>query len=541
MAFDQLSVVLAGLAILIAAGYTAHSRMGFTDVPSSLPMVGKQHGFLADLRTRLASMGSLLPVIEAGYEKYSKAGLNFVIPGFNRAMILVPSSQVKWVTDQADSVLNAAAMQIEVLQSDWTLLDSSMARNPVHEIIIRRDLTRSLGALIPGIEEELNIAIDEYWGKDTENWVDVGAFTTMMKATARTSNRIFVGLPLCRNDEYLDNAGAFSTDIAISGALINLIPSILKPLLAWICLLPNRWHLYKCSKYLRPFINQRIKDLNNAREAGETTEKWNDFTTWYLEEVADNPDPTLRSPEKIMKRLMTVNFAAIHTSTLTATNMLFDLFSSSNAADNVQEIRQEILQVLSEHDGKWDKNALGKLIKTDSAIRESLRISTFMSHGMSRLVVDPKGLTMPDGLHLPPGTRIGTSTHSIHHDDEIYDNPKIYDPFRFSRAREATEKGNSRANGTAITNVENPKDHAKVLESKNLAMVTTSDTFLAFGHGRHACPGRFFAAAEMKLLLAYIVLNYDIKPIGFRPANGTIGAAILPPMKASISVKRRKN
>ncbi|KAF8859723.1 cytochrome P450 [Acephala macrosclerotiorum] len=518
--------------------------MGFTDVPSSLPMVGKQHGFLADLRTRLASMGSLLPVIEAGYEKYSKAGLNFVIPGFNRAMILVPSSQVKWVTDQADSVLNAAAMQIEVLQSDWTLLDSSMARNPVHEIIIRRDLTRSLGALIPGIEEELNIAIDEYWGKDTENWVDVGAFTTMMKATARTSNRIFVGLPLCiigRNDEYLDNAGAFSTDIAISGALINLIPSILKPLLAWICLLPNRWHLYKCSKYLRPFINQRIKDLNNAREAGETTEKWNDFTTWYLEEVADNPDPTLRSPEKIMKRLMTVNFAAIHTSTLTATNMLFDLFSSSNAADNVQEIRQEILQVLSEHDGKWDKNALGKLIKTDSAIRESLRISTFMSHGMSRLVVDPKGLTMPDGLHLPPGTRIGTSTHSIHHDDEIYDNPKIYDPFRFSRAREATEKGNSRANGTAITNVENPKDHAKVLESKNLAMVTTSDTFLAFGHGRHACPGRFFAAAEMKLLLAYIVLNYDIKPIGFRPANGTIGAAILPPMKASISVKRRKN
>jgi len=62
----------------------------------------------------------------------------------------------------------------------------------------------------------------------------------------------------------------------------------------------------------------------------------------------------------------------------------------------------------------------------------------------------------------------------------------------------------------------------------------------AFGHGRHACPGRFFAATEMKLLLAYIIMNYDIKPLATRPQKKLIAGSIIPPLKATISVRRRK-
>lgn len=48
----------------------------------------------------------------------------------------------------------------------------------------------------------------------------------------------------------------------------------------------------------------------------------NDFTTWYIKQVKDHPDPVERSAEMIAKRLVSVNFAAIHTSTFTATNIL---------------------------------------------------------------------------------------------------------------------------------------------------------------------------------------------------------------------------
>ncbi len=334
-----------------------------------------------------------------------------------------------------------------------------------------------------------------------------------------------------RNDEYLDNAGGFAQDIPISAALLRLIPAFLKPVLSWIPLLPNRWHLYKASKHLLPFIRQRIEQLEEAKKTGGKIQ-WNDFTGWYLKQVADHPDPAERSPEKVVKRLMVVNFAAIHTSTFTATNILFDLLSSPTAADDIKEIREEIQTVLAENGGKWDKNAVAKLLKTDSAVRESLRISTFMSHGMERMVINPAGVTMNDGLHLPQGTRLGTSTYSIHHDNNIYEHADTYDTFRFSRARERFEKeGNSSMN---------KEDLARVLEAKNLSTVTTSDIFLSFGHGRHACPGRFFAATEMKLLLAYIILNYDVKPFASRPANMFLAGSILPPMKATISVRRRR-
>jgi cytochrome P450 len=69
--------------------------------------------------------------------------------------------------------------------------------------------------------------------------------------------------------------------------------------------------------------------------------------------------------------------------------------------------------------------------------------------------------------------------------------------------------------------------------------VSTSADYLSFGHGRHACPGRFFAANELKLLLAYMVLNYDIEPLEKRPDGKWVGTVCLPDMKATIKVRRR--
>lgn len=67
--FDQMSLTLAGIVILVAAGYTAHSQIRFADIPGNLPWVGKQNGFLADLRTRIGTMGNILPAMQTGYDK----------------------------------------------------------------------------------------------------------------------------------------------------------------------------------------------------------------------------------------------------------------------------------------------------------------------------------------------------------------------------------------------------------------------------------------------------------------------------------------
>jgi cytochrome P450 len=41
--------------------------------------------------------------------------------------------------------------------------------------------------------------------------------------------------------------------------------------------------------------------------------------------------------------------------------------------------------------------------------------------------------------------------------------------------------------------------------------ISTGKTDLRWGYGRHACPGRFLADAEMKMLLSELLLHFDVK------------------------------
>jgi cytochrome P450 len=66
-----------------------------------------------------------------------------------------------------------------------------------------------------------------------------------------------------------------------------------------------------------------------------------------------------------------------------------------------------------------------------------------------------------------------------------------------------------------------------------------SDHFLAWGHGRHACPGRFFAAHLMKIMLAHVLVNYDITAEGPRPKGLDRNEFPIPSVTATFKVKRR--
>lgn len=288
------------------------------------------------------------------------------------------------------------------------------------------------------------------------------------------------------------------------------------------------------------------------REPDFKYEEPNDFMTWLIRDALKRGDQVELKPEILALRVLVVNFAAIHTSTFTVTNTLIDLIASPPEMGFLDGIREEAERVLKESNGVWTKAGLAKMIRVDSAIRESMRLSGFSSRGLVRKVKPDAGVTLEDGLHLNKGTQLGISAYSVHHDDTIFEQPKVYDAFRFSRPREtfAASQGLSvdDVGGDNATDEKPVSDDAttkaglsEVLKHKNLSMVSTSETFLPFGHGRHACPGRFFAANELKLLIAYMVLNYDIKPLAVRPPNTWFADTVLPPMTTTIQVRRKKN
>lgn len=70
-------------------------------------------------------------------------------------------------------------------------------------------------------------------------------------------------------------------------------------------------------------------------------------------------------------------------------------------------------------------------------------------------------------------------------------------------------------------------------------LVTLTDTFLPFGAGKHACPGRFFAANELKMIVGHLVDNYDVESMDTRPKNIEIIGVSMPSESSEIRTRRR--
>jgi cytochrome P450 len=321
------------------------------------------------------------------------------------------------------------------------------------------------------------------------------------------------------NEAYLNLCTAFAQDVPVAGVFIKMFPAILHPVLAPIITLPNRYHNYKIRQLLRPEILRRL----TIAERGDDDAP-NDFLQWYITYAKKSLEPEESTPKYLSDRIATVNFAAIHTSTFTSVNAIYDIASSPDMATMLSEIRAEALSAMPAPDEKWSKSSVQSMTKTDAILRESMRYSTFMTSALERTVVAKEGVTTPDGLHIKRGNTIAVPALPVHHDPNIYYEPNSFVPFRFLRP----------------TGEDSQQQQGQDRKTRSTNTVDTSLTFLSFGHGRHVCPGRFFAANEIKLLLAYIALKYDIEPLERRPDPIPYGSTMTPNPNVLIKIRRKK-
>jgi cytochrome P450 len=123
-------------------------------------------------------------------------------------------------------------------------------------------------------------------------------------------------------------------------------------------------------------------------------------------------------------------------------------------------------------------------------------------------------ISLKDGFFIPKDTMLGVSAHWSWA-EPIFPNPETYDGYRF------------------LNLSQNP-------ETEKMAhFVSTSPQHLGFGHGKHACPGRFFAANEIKIALAHVLLKYDFKLEDATPAVFSMGWMLATDPQARIMVRRK--
>lgn len=98
-------------------------------------------------------------------------------------------------------------------------------------------------------------------------------------------------------------------------------------------------------------------------------------------------------------------------------------------------------------------------------------------------------ITLKDGTHIPKGARIAWAGHHHANDPATLANPESFDPMRSYRKRHADNGANM---------------------NKYIAGQTDSST-LSFGYGGQSCPGRYFAVAEIKMMLMRMLLEFEFK------------------------------
>jgi len=101
---------------------------------------------------------------------------------------------------------------------------------------------------------------------------------------------------------------------------------------------------------------------------------------------------------------------------------------------------------------------------------------------------------------------------------------QTFDPYRFHRLRNGEDK-----------------DPIGYKTTEQYQFVTVTKENLSFGFGRNAFPGRFFAANEIKLILARLLMEFDFKlPAGEteRFKNLAIANSIMPDPNKKVLMRR---
>ncbi|CCL98915.1 uncharacterized protein FIBRA_00922 [Fibroporia radiculosa] len=492
-------VICALLAIVV--GFVVIRKK--TDPLHHIPAIGPTAPLLSYLGA-IRFLNNAREVLQEGYDKYKI----FKVSMFDRWIVVVSGAkmneELRKVPDEQMSFMEAIDLMI---QSKYTIAPDILV-HPIHITVIKEQLTKNLAPLFPDVAEEVRLAFQELIPAKDDEWVSVPGYDTIAAVIARASNRVFVGVPLCRNAEYLKLATTFTAEVMKGCTVLAFFPDFLKPLigpfLPW-----SRRAIRRMHPLLRPVIEERLRQ--REENGDDWSDKPNDLLMWIIDEARR---VGLNEPIDLwVQGVLVSNFTAIHTSTITFTHALFHLAANP---EYIKPLREEVEEVIRQENG-WTKVSMNKMWKLDSFLKESSRVNGVSGIAVTRIALTD--VTLSDGTLLPMGTVVTAAAASTHLDEENYDKPDIFDPFRFSNMR------------------------AEESEKNRHHYVSTSAEYIGFGHGRHACPGRFFAVNELKIMLATIILYYDVKFAdgGKRPDNTWMATTILPNQTAKVMFRKRQD
>ncbi|SPO00184.1 related to cycloheximide-inducible protein CIP70 (cytochrome P450 family) [Cephalotrichum gorgonifer] len=477
---DRWPLFAVGAATLVGASLVRH--LYYLKVLYSIPVLGEELG--GKEKRRAAYLMGARKLYLDGYKQFKDTVYRITTTKDSHTTIVVSPKFLTELQKLPDDVVSFQAAVNETIEAKHTKLGTESAHDVARSV--KSDLTPALVRLNPTIAEEVNEAMDLELPIGAD-WTEININKALLRIVGMVSGRIFIGPELCREEEYLDASINYTIDVMTAVREINTLRwfrDLRAPYLPSVKKLKGR--VKQALNFLQPVVQKRMA---MARDDVKT-DRPDDMLQWFMEGKLKKGAAKAEDVDYFARVQLGLSFAAIHTTTLTTTNAFYSLAATPEI---VPELRAEIREVLAESGGLFTSAALQKMKKLDSFLRETSRLYPPSHTSFQRKAL--KNITLSNGQVIPAGVLIEVAAVGVNHDPAIHADDATFDPLRFYRPRSEAEAESGAAAGAANQ------------------FVSVNQAHLTFGYGRHACPGRFFAANEIKMIMANALLRYDVRNV----------------------------
>lgn len=476
-----------------------------------LPPVGTPWPFTPRIVSNSLFAWDAASLLQRGYRRFKTSAFQLVQNDKN--VIVLPLSVLEELVAIPPTVASPHGGLENDLLGSYTGLDLVL-ESRLHHSIIQRKLTPRLGLVTPGLEKELCNALAECL-PNSEDWAVFQPYQAFSKVSARFSSQAITGPAFANNEEWLTLGVEYVESLFQTIVCLRFLPRWTRPVACW--LLPPYWY---CNGYLRRakhLLGPKIQELLAENDSGRFVPQDNDeqhinVLSWLIDSARGRD----RNPATISHVMVILALASVHTVLLRIVNIIYDVTAHPEL---LGELRAEIDSVAR----NWQDAPYERLHKLDSVLIESQRTSPPTTTGLKRIFLAP--YTFQNGLHIPKGAYVCMPIYAIENDPAHTADPEVFDGLRQYRLS-AKEEGSGGPGG----------------KSKTLTFSSTTPTRLNFGYGRAACPGRFFAELELKMLFVKLLCEYEFKflPGAGRPANMMLHEFLFTWPWTKMFIRRRK-
>lgn len=173
------------------------------------------------------------PIFEASPSEYKSAVVEGSLkypdtPFILGDVVVLPKSTLDEIRNLPEHQASFNKMVRKVMHSKYTNFGADHV-----ELIsaVKVDLTRHINSYLDGLQDELRYGLDKELGP-CEDWTSVHLYYQLTRIVAFLSGRVFVGLPLSREEEWIDASINYTRDVMMAREAVEKQPAIMRPFFA---------------------------------------------------------------------------------------------------------------------------------------------------------------------------------------------------------------------------------------------------------------------------------------------------------------------